>query len=459
MGDGATHRAPFRPDLVRPPAEPYPPLKAIRVLTQNPIEVWPEEMYRLGCHQRTWLGKEIVYTLSPEAVRTVFLDEADKFAKGVVQQRILRPMLGEGLITAEGAHWRWQRRAAAPAFRHDRILALAPRMAAASERALERWRLLHPDGAEVDTAAEMVRVTFDIILDTMLSGGAGIDPEEAGARISRYLESAGRANLVDILGGPEWLRGALAWRGRRAMRDLRAMVSASVAARLESGEKTGDLIDLLAGARDPETGREMRREDLVDNILTFIGAGHETTALALAWTFWLVANDPETEGRVLAEIADVAGEAPITAEHVERLVFTKQVIQDSMRLLPPVAALSRECLAPTEIAGEAVSRGARIVVPIWILHRHRDHWEDPDAFIPDRFAPDRPAPDRHLYMPFGAGPRICIGMGFAMIEAVAVFATLLRRVRFTADADRRVRPLMRITLRPEGGLPMRLDWR
>jgi cytochrome P450 len=219
-------------------------------------------------------------------------------------------------------------------------------------------------------------------------------------------------------------------------------------------------VDLLMAAQDPKSGRRMDDALLRDNLLTFNGAGHETTALALTWSLYLIGSHAPTAERLRAEIAEVAGEAEITAEHVERLVFTRAVVQEAMRLYPPVPMITRMCERRTEAGGRTIEAGTFLFIPIYALHRHRRYWRDPDAFDPERFLNGEAAAlPRFAYLPFGGGPRVCIGQGFALTEAAAILATLLRRVALEPDPGHRIRPRVRVTLRPHGGMPMTLRLR
>jgi cytochrome P450 len=231
-------------------------------------------------------------------------------------------------------------------------------------------------------------------------------------------------------------------------------------ARRRAQARRDDLVDLLMQAQDPETGRRMDDDLLRDNLLTFIGAGHETTALALTWSLYLLGSHPPTAARVRAEVAGVAGEASITHEHVERLAFTRQVIHEAMRLFPSLPLMSRMCGEDTEAGGLAVKKGTFIFIPIYAIHRHRRLWRDPDVFDPDRFgAEESAARHRFAYLPFGGGPRVCIGQTFAMIEAVAILATLVRGAALEPDPGHRIRPMVRVSMRPQGGMPMTLRLR
>jgi cytochrome P450 len=447
----------FTPPAIRPPEKTLPIFKRLVTLADNPIEAWPRAVYEDDFY---WApapyGPKLLFVSKPEAIREILLDRVEDFGKGTIFLRFLKPALGEALLTAEGADWRWQRLAAAPAFRPDTVAKLTPLMSAAAEKMLSRWRAVGV-GKHVDIAHDMVRVTFDIILDTMLSGGEGIDIEEASREISTYLETLGRPNIGDILGLPPSLKKLMSQRGVRAANYLRAAVQTMVERRRSEAPGRGDLVDLLMEAKDPETGRAMSDIELRDNLITFIGAGHETTALALTWSLYLLSQHSLTADRLRAEVQRVAGDAPITQTHVEALTFTRQVVLESMRLFPPVSALPRQASRDTKIQGMNVPKDTIILIPIYALHRHRKLWERPDVFDPDRFSPEFGLErQRYQYMPFGAGLRICIGMGFALNEAVAVLATLMREVRLEHDPAHTIRPLVRITMRPEGGMPMRI---
>jgi cytochrome P450 len=219
-----------------------------------------------------------------------------------------------------------------------------------------------------------------------------------------------------------------------------------------------DLMHRLMSARDPESGRSMDERQLVDNLLTFYLAGHETTARALAWTLYLLARSPEWSARLAAEIARVTGGGPVAAGHIERLVEVQQVLKESMRLYPPVPLMGRQAVVPTALGGHALARGATVMMPIYAIHRHVKRWRAPDRFDPARFAPENEAKlERYQYMPFGAGPRICIGMAFAMLEATAMLATLLQHARFAPVEGHEPYPVARVTLVPRGGMPLRVS--
>jgi len=264
--------------------------------------------------------------------------------------------------------------------------------------------------------------------------------------------------IYDLFSLPRWLPHPRRGRALRARDFLHRDVARIVAARRARPSAKPDLLDLLLTARDPETGRSMTDTDVVTNLLTFIAAGHETTAVALTWTLWLLAKDQASQERLRNEATTVAGGEAIAGAQAERLVFGRQVLQEAMRLFPPAPGISREPRAAMQLAGMELTPQTRIHIPIYALHRHRRLWPYPDAFDPGRFAPDRvKARPRYAYIPFGGGPRVCMGASFAMLEATVVLATLLRTVRFQPVLGHKPKTVTRITLRPVGGLPLQVE--
>lgn len=443
------------PPLFRPPA-PVPlehawPWKVLPATIRNPIEGWPRALFE-GTSWRPPFPGAPVFLTDPAAVRAALVDHAEAFPHGHLWRRVMHPAWGDGLVAVEGAEWRWQRRAAAPAFRAAQMAALAPRMRAAAEAALERWR----NAAQpIDIAGETGRIAFDVILDTMLSGGEDFERTQTESRVAAFL---GQLELrrLSYLFLPDHAHAGKHNRSAPEAVRLRADIDRMIARRRNAPPR-GDLVDHLLGATDPETGKPMDDALLRDNLLGFIMAGHETSAVTLGWALWLAAAHPASGERLRAEVEAITGGAPVGPEHVEQLIFTRQLIQETLRLYPPGYQLTRVCARDTVIDGRRIRAGTRILIAVYALHRHRNHWRDPDAFDPDRFAPGAPPPDRHLYLPFGAGPRVCLGAAFAMTELVVVLATLMRAARFTPLST--PWPVASTSIRPQGGLPMHVDLR
>lgn len=432
-------------------AAPRSPIRLVAATVRNPLEALPPEVFEAGLVRSRVFGTTLVHVMAPELVQALLVGDAEALGKTPAIRRALGPALGDGLLTSDGAQWRWQRRAVAPAFRPDSLVAFRPAMIEAALRGCER--LGAADGP-VDIGREMMRTTFDIIVETMLSGRGAIDVERVASGAADYLRQTGWALALSMLRAPDWVPYPGRRRGQRAADFLRGAVGAVVAERRRSGERRADLIDRLLEAVDPETGGRMDDRAIGDNLLTFVAAGHETTALGLAWTLDLLSRHAAARDAVIGEIDAVLGGRTIAPADVERLVVTRQTFQEGMRLYPPAPLISRQSRARVRLGSESFETGTRFVVPVYAIHRHLGLWDEPERFDPGRFTPERAAGrHRFAFMPFGAGPRVCIGSGFATDEAVVILACVLQRFRVeavgTAPAAR-----MEITLRPARPLMM-----
>jgi cytochrome P450 len=435
------------------------PLQVLPALVRDPLQALPPEVYHEPLVYSKVAGRERVLITDPALIHETLVRNADALSKGEDVRRALGPALGQGLLTADGAHWRWQRQSVAPAFRHEKLVGLLPAMISAAERTRDRW--LAPEaGATLDIGHEMMRTTFDIIVETMMSGPGGIDVARVEQGITDYLKPTGWVFALSILDAPDWLPYPGRRKAMAAATYLRSAIIQMIAERRRSREGREDLVALLLAASDPESGRTMSDEEIADNLLTFVTAGHETTALGLAWTFLLLARHPEHEARVIAEIDEVTGGAAVQPEHVARLAYTRQVFSEAMRLYPPAPIITRTATQAFSFGGFTVAEGTVIIVPIHAVHHHASIWENPERFDPERFAPEQ-AKGRHryAYMPFGAGPRICIGSAFATMEAVAILAVLLQAVRLRSRSGEMPKPRMKVTLRPRQEPRMQIERR
>lgn len=438
------------------PAQRPGAVRILRTMIRNPIEGWPPEVYEVPLLRSSQVGRPCLFVMAPELIQEALVDKADIFVKDRVMRRTLGPALGEGILTSNGAHWRWQRRLAAPVFRHDRVMGMVPAMIRAAEDTASRWG--SQQGQRVDISHEMMRTTFDVIAATMLSGAPDMDVERVAQSITDSLDSIGWPLALSLLGAPRWMPYPGSRKAAAGRAYLRGCMQAAIDARRAAGSSgdSADLTSLMLEASDPETGQQMSAEQIIDNLLTFIAAGHETTALALTWSFWLLSQYPKAAARLRAEVDTVAPDG-VTPENINDLVFTRQVLQEAMRLFPPAAVIVRAAMEDSSLGAEPVKKGDALIFPIHAIHRHRALWAQPDAFNPDHFTPDAvKARPRHAFMPFGGGGRICIGMMFAILEGVAILATLARKFAPEPETPMTPEPQLRITLRPRGGMPMRL---
>ena len=405
------------------------------------VDGWPRQVFDGGVFRARYPGAPLIIS-DPAVAAEVLVERSAEFPHGEVFDRIFAPIWGKGILVSEGSDWRWQRRAAAPAFRPAQMASLAPVMGRAADKTLARWST----GAPINLHDDIRKLTLRVIFDAVLSGGEDFpDKEEASRQIDAFTSNVGRISVADIVPMPERWRPSSAARGGESAAYIRDRVTAMIARRRREARPRGDLIDLLISATDQETGQAMDDTLLRDNLVGFIAAGHETSTYALSWALWLVASHGATRDRLLAEIKAVAGDDPIGGEDVERLIFTRQVIEETMRLYPAAVAIVRAAAGDTQVAGHRLRRGAPVMVAVYALHRLADVWDQPDAFDPARFGPERRAGrPEGAYLPFGAGPRVCMGAAFAMTELIVALATLVRGSVLIPNPSRPVRPGVRL---------------
>ena len=456
---------PLYPPTVQPPTRELSLPTYIARLIDNPLKVLPKAAYEDPIVFYGFLATRVYWVLAPELIEQVLLTDAATYIKSPLERRVLGPTLGQGMLTAPTATWRWQRKVAAPVFRHQEVVAFVPAMAAAAEVQIEAWARERTPGHvyEADIEYAMMTTTFDVIATTIL---AGCRPEEAAtikAADTAYMGRISWAIAVAVLKLPEWVW----YPNKRVMRQAAITVRAGVAAivdrRREEMARPGaqppnDILTRLLSARDAQTGEPMSDTMMIDNLATFLEAGHQTTAQALTWALYLLARAPAWQDAGRAEIASVVGSEAIEGRHMSGLAITTRIFKEAMRLYPPVPAIVRSSTQKQTLGETTIPKGGSIVIPVFAVHRHRAYWDDPERFDPDRFLPEREA-GRHRagYIPFGFGPRTCIGMPFATLEGVAILASLLRRCRFHWDGKLAPEPLSQITLHPRGGMRLGVE--
>ena len=428
--------------------KPMSILQSLGYARRNVLSILPE----IATRQPMVSGKTGIrwhMVMDPPSLKRVLRDKLEDYPKSGVTKTLLRPAIGNSLFIAEGTHWQWQRRATAPTFALRNVRALAPVMTRAAEATCTRIHATQIGPA--DMYAQMVTTTFQVISDVTLSGDSEFDPQTVHKAIDAYIASAGRVTLADILGLPAWVPRGGWFKSRKALYDMRRIADATIEARRRSGPReTPDLLDHLLAAQDPETGRKMTTSELRDNLLTFIVAGHETTALTLSWALYLCAFDTVKQEKARAEAQSVLSGRAATQDDIAALPYITAIIEETLRLYPPAALVSRTAKAKDTLCGRQIHPGDTVMIPIYTLHRHHMLWDEPDAFQPERFMNGN-GPERFAYLPFGDGPRICIGQSFAMQEAVIILATLLSRFKFSLT-EKHPEPVMILTLRPEGGV-------
>lgn len=449
------------PFVPRTPARRTQPLSLLPFLWiswRDPIRMWSERHFNEPqLHGHSVLG-EILVVSHPEGVRHVLTENAANYVKGDLQRRVLGPMLAEGLLLTEGDTWRRARRILAPLFTPAKMATLNARMAEVCHARVASWSL-SAHGRVLDIDSEMSGLTFDILSATMFSDELGGEARGFERALNQFLANGARIDPLDVLGAPDWAPRLGRLASFRSARFFERRVTRLVEARRAhieaSGEAHDDLLSALLLARDENGGPGLSDEEVAANILTFILAGHETTARALGWTLHLLSRQPEYLTRLQAEADAFDVSQPRWADN---LPWTRAVLEETMRLFPPAPTMARTALADDEVGGQKIKAGATIIISPWILQRHKLLWDQPDAFKPERFLPEnRKSIDRYAYIPFSAGPRVCIGAAFAIQEAMIALAAILRVAEVEAVTAVEPRPVHQITLR--SSQPMRLRLR
>lgn len=448
---------PFVPPAPTPRTSPPSTLEMMRIVYRNPLELWGEPSYNEPYISVTGIGGPLVIANDPALIRHVLVDNAKNYRMATVRQLVLRPILRDGLLTAEGAVWKRSRKAMAPVFTPRHIFGFAKPMLERSLAFVEKYE----DGATTDVAHDMTLLTYDILAETLFSGEIAGEPGTFAREIDRLFETMGRVDPLDLLRAPEWLPRVTRIRGRKAMAFFRQIVKDTVAMRFDRMARDPDVpedfLTLLLRAEGPDG---LTRAEIEDNIITFIGAGHETTARALGWTLYCLAEAPWERDRVEAEIDAVLAREPDPVKWLDAMPFTRAAFEEALRLYPPAPSINREPIVPERWRDLDIPARAAVLVMPWTVHRHRKLWDKPDAFMPERFHPgNREKIDRYQYLPFGAGPRVCIGMAFAMQEAIIALAVLLSRFRFDTLPETNPWPVQKLTTQPRGGLGMRVTKR
>ena len=438
-------------ELLIPPAPPRAPdtmtaLGRMRVMRQSVLATWGQRAYEEDILQGRFFGRSSFILNTPDAIRHVLVDNFENYTRTPAGFRVLRPILGQGLLIAEGRAWKHQRRTLAPAFTPRAVTTLVPHMLAATDDTIVKLKAA--SNAPVDLREAMQRMTLEIAGRTMFS--FGMDRHGASLRdfVMEYGYRLARPHLLDLLLPLNWPSPQDFARARFRKR-WTAFIGMLMAERRAAGKNEGapanDLFDLMGAARDPETGAAFTDEQLGDEVATMILAGHETTATALFWALYLLALDPATQEQVAAEVQGATVNGVLD---LDRLKFTRAVIDETMRLYPPAFLIARAAAGPDTIAGIPVRKNDIILVAPWLLHRHEKLWRDPNAFIPSRFMTGAP-PDRFAYLPFGVGARVCIGAHFALVEATLALAKMIGAFRVNLLDKEPVMPLGVVTTQPD----------
>ena len=402
------------------------------------------------------VGPISVYHLNhPDLVRQILVEHPEQFHKAQFIKRAFRPFAGNGLVTSDGALWKQQRKLIQPAFHHKALATYADVMVAHAQRMAESWR----DGEVREIASDMTKLTLGIVVKSLFGAELAREAEGIGPLMAGVLEATNQ-RINSVFQAPDWVPTRRNLRERRALATLDAMLQEMIRKRRASNTDGGDLLSALLSAVDADEGTRMSDRQLRDEMMTLFLAGHETTANALTWTWYLLARHAEVEARLHEETTRVLqGRAPAVAD-LPNLPYSEMVVREAMRLYPPAPGFAREPIEDVRLGGYLVPKGSLITVSSYALHRDARFFPDPESFDPERFAPgweDRVP--RFAYLPFGGGPRVCIGSGFAMMESRLVLGTVAQRYQLRLEPGQQVVPVRLVTVRPRDGIRMRLTRR
>jgi len=428
-------------------------LTSVFVAARNPLETFSATQFKIPVSQYSLMGNIFTQVTDPEVIRHIFIENRDNYRMSPLRQRVLKPMLGDGLITAEGETWKHARRTMSPMFTPRNVSTFARTMRATTERELPN--LLKTD--EIQTIAPiMSALTFLVLSDTLFSRDIDRDQSQMIRDVSIALSHMGRPDPMDIMNAPSWIPRLVGIGGRRAVRRLRRSISEATDKRKTIATKAMPddfLTRLLTAENDGKPA--FSAEQIEDQMISFIGAGHETTARALAWMLYLLSNDPAARERLEAEVDALDMDTIDPVDWDKHLPWAMACFEETMRLYPPAPFISREPIADDQIGLVHIPERTNILVNLWVMHRSELLWEHPSAFNPTRFlGKARDKIDRFQYLPFGMGERVCIGQRFAMQEAAILIALLVRTYRFDYAGSEVPWPKMRVTVQPENNMPM-----
>jgi cytochrome P450 len=396
-------------------------------------------------------GYSIHVLADPAAVEHVLVKNYKNYRKAEFITKPIRLLLGNGLFSSEGDFWLRQRRLAQPAFLRGAVVRLAGSMTAAIDRKIRSWEAA-PDRQTLDIVTEMMRLVFEIAGATLFGADVAACADDIAAA-ERYIFAKVRHKMDNPLSAPLWMPTRVNrayWAGKRLLDDV---VYRVIEARRRKGPAGDDLLDMLLASRDEESGAGMSDQQLRDEVLTLLFAGHDTTASGISWAWHLLARHPRVQEDLHDEAAAHLGGRTPTAEDLPHLPLATAILEEALRLFPPAPGLARRAIEPDEIEGRPVPAKAIIMPSQWLIHRHPAYWEEPDQFRPERFLPGRPGNrPKFAYFPFGGGPRACIGNSFAVIEGALVLASLTQRFQFRPADELPVETNMTFVLRPKGAV-------
>ena len=457
----------FRPDdrACKPERPPGPRINLLlaiiaqmlpRIFPFDPLVFGLNVARQFGDIAHYHVGPLHVYQLNhPDFARQILVEQPEKFHKPRLLKRAFRPFAGEGLLTSDGVLWKQQRKLMQPAFHHTQLATYGTVMVGYALHMIDSFE----NEKVLEINAEMAKLTLGVVVKSLFGADVTREAEEVGRRMIAVLDAANQ-RLNSILRIPSWVPTSRNLREKRALARLDGMLHTLIATRRASRENLDDLLSVLLTATDEESGAQMSDRQLRDEMMTLFLAGHETTATALTWTWYLLSQHPEIEERLQGELHQVLRGRTPTAADLTNLPYTEMVVREAMRLYPPAPGLAREPIEDVKIGGYNVPKGSLVTINTYALQRDARFFDEPERFNPERFAGgwEERIP-RYAYLPFGGGPRVCIGNGFAMMEARLILATVAQRCQLSLEPGQEVLPIQLVTLRPRNGVRMKLKVR
>jgi cytochrome P450 len=451
------HTQAFTPAVPAIPEHDPGVLRFFTAIRGNGVQIWPRDAYEQEVLVGSGFFRKRFLLNAPKAIHRVLVENPSNYARTPATIRILGPITGNGLFLSEGEEWRHQRRTIAPALAPRVMPVLAQHIVAATQETIARLAAF-ADGETVDLLSTVQLLALEIAARSMFSLEMGRHGAALRRMIAQFAQRLGRPYFLDLM-LPTRIPTLRDLARRRFRRQWIALIDEIIAARMAGppNDVPRDLFDMLLAARDPESGEAFSRAQLRDQVATMIVAGHETTSLTLFWSSYLLAMAPTEQTRVAQEVRALDFASERASETLAKLPYTRAVVNETLRLYPPAFALARLALGRDEADGIVIPAGALVMISPWVLHRHVRRWESPGAFMPARFLGEEP--QRFSFMPFGAGPRVCIGAQFALTEATLVLAMLVQRFEIAVADDKPVLPVAVITTQPDRPAPFRLAQR
>ena len=449
---------------------PYPkrhkkeinPFQALYYARKDLLSMWDEQAFTGEFMSQKILKQHVFIANSPDIIRYVMVENKNNYERKSPQmKRALEPLLGDGLFISDGKTWASRRRIQTPMFDNAHIQMYSKTMVSTITEMADNWEA-RGNGATIEAHTEMAKLAAEIIARTLFGEKLGAENSEAVVNaFADYQSVVKQMALSNFLGLPDWMPNVNAKIGKAkiAGQTIHNAVDAIIAL-AEKGGHEGTMVAELLKANKMESGEDlMSREQIRNEIIVLFMAGHETTANVLAWTWYLLSQAPDVEQKLQQELEEVLGDRVPEYADVENLKYTRAILDETMRLYPPVPILSRQALKEDKIRGKKIPAGSLMLIVPWLIQRHKKFWKNPDAFMPERFMPGAENPLKFTYLPFSAGPRVCIAKSFGITESVLAIAIVAQKFRLTLPKNAEVKHECRLTLRPKGKLPMTLEIR